>query len=104
MLFPAPRYGAQALVRLIEAVDAKALLSPETPYPIEQEITETKKELRKVHIPTVDQLFAETVAKYPFTKTFETCKDEPLICLRKLMSCSYLTLKCYLVARGSYLF
>lgn len=90
MLFPSPRYGAEALVRLIEAIDAKVLLSPETPYPIEAEILEKKKgSLRRLQLPNVDYFFTDRVAKYPFAKTFETCKDEPMICLRKSRSCSY---------------
>lgn len=90
MLFPSPRYGAEALVKLIEAIDAKVLLSPETPYPIEAEILENKQDtLRKLQLPSVDQFFAERVAKYPFTDTFETCKDKPAICLRKSRPSSY---------------
>ncbi|KAJ5020508.1 hypothetical protein J3E73DRAFT_435474 [Bipolaris maydis] len=82
MLFPSPRYGSEALGKLIETVDAKVLLSPETPCPAEADIIEKKKGVvTKLQAPSVDQLFAERVAVYPFTKTFETCKDEPMICL-----------------------
>lgn len=82
MLFPSPRYGPEALGKLIETVDAKVLLSPETPYAVEAEIVEKKKGvITKFQAPSVDQLFAERVAVYPFAKTFATCKDEPMICL-----------------------
>ncbi|XP_014559115.1 hypothetical protein COCVIDRAFT_35652 [Bipolaris victoriae FI3] len=82
MLFPSPRYGSEALGKLIETIDAKVLLSPETPYPVEAEILEKSKGgITKLQAPSVDQLFAERVAAYPFTKTFATCKDEPAICV-----------------------
>ncbi|USP73475.1 hypothetical protein yc1106_00749 [Curvularia clavata] len=85
MLFPSPRYGAEALVKLIEAIDAKVLLSPETPYPIEAEILKNKKDtLRKLQLPNVDHFFSGRVTRYPFAKTFDTCKDEPMICLQGL--------------------
>lgn len=91
MLFPSPRYGPEALGKLIETVDAKVLLSPETPYAVEAEIVEKKKGvITKFQAPSVDQLFAERVAVYPFAKTFATCKDEPMICLRKLTTSFHL--------------
>jgi hypothetical protein len=84
MLFPSPRYGCEALTNLIDAVNAKVLLSPETPYPIETEVMEKRKSvMKRIDAPSVDALFTEKVADYPFTKTFEACKDEPLVCLRE---------------------
>ncbi|CAN9080320.1 unnamed protein product [Alternaria alternata] len=80
MLFPSPRYGVEALVKLVEAVDAKAMLTPETPLPIVSEILE-KKEMKSYQIPSVEQCFASSVDEYPFTKTFEECKDEETLCL-----------------------
>jgi hypothetical protein len=82
MLFPSPRYGVEALLKLIEAVDAKAMLTPETPLPIVTEILK-KIELESHEIPSVDQCFASKVDEYPFMKTFEECKDEEMLCLRK---------------------
>lgn len=82
MLFPSPRYGIEALLKLVEAVDAKAMLTPETPLPIVSEILE-KKEMKSYRISSVEQCFARIVDEYPFTKTFEECKDEEMLCLRK---------------------
>jgi hypothetical protein len=82
MLFPSPRYGVEALVKLIEAVDAKAMLTPDTPLPIMTKILQ-KKEMTSYQIPSVEQCFATKVDKYPFTKTFEECKDEEMLCLRE---------------------
>ncbi|OAG18818.1 acetyl-CoA synthetase-like protein [Alternaria alternata] len=80
MLFPSPRYGVEALLKLIEAVDAEAMLTPETPLPIVTEILK-KIELESHEIPSVDQCFASKVDEYPFMKTFEECKDEEMLCL-----------------------
>jgi len=81
MLYPSPRYGAEALVKLIEAAGAKVMLTPETPLPV---VTETlqKKEMKQYQIPSLEQCFAKKAEKYPFTKIFEECKDEALLCLR----------------------
>jgi hypothetical protein len=84
MLFPSPRYGVEALLKLIEAVDAKAMLTPETPLPIVTEILD-KKEIKSHQIPSVEQCFASNVDHYPFTKTFEECKYDEMLCLRKLV-------------------
>lgn len=81
MLYPSPRYGAEALIKLIEAAGAKTMLTPETPLPVVTEILQ-KKEMKQYQIPSLEQCFAKKAEKYPFTKTFEECKDEALLCLR----------------------
>ncbi|RAR00421.1 acetyl-CoA synthetase-like protein [Stemphylium lycopersici] len=80
MLYPSPRYGAEALIKLIEAAGAKTMLTPETPLPVVTEILQ-KKEMKQYQIPSLEQCFAKKAEKYPFTKTFEECKDEALLCL-----------------------
>ncbi|OWY54654.1 acetyl-CoA synthetase-like protein [Alternaria alternata] len=80
MLFPSPRYGVAALLKLIEAVDAKAILIPETPLPIVTEILK-KKEMKSQQIPSAEQCIASNVDHYPFTNKFEECKDDEILCL-----------------------
>lgn len=83
MLFPSPRYGAEALVKLLETVGATALLTSESPYPVQAEILE-RKSLQTHSVPSVEELFSrDEVERYPFSKTFAEHKHEPLICLRK---------------------
>ncbi|EOA83950.1 uncharacterized protein SETTUDRAFT_138651 [Exserohilum turcica Et28A] len=81
MLFPSPRYGAEALVKLLETVGATALLTSESPYPVQAEILE-RKSLQTHSVPSVEELFSrDEVERYPFSKTFAEHKHEPLICL-----------------------
>ena len=82
MIFPSPRYGAQALVKLIESVDAKVMLMPETCVPVVGEVLE-KRGMKALRVPTVDGLLAKETERYPYTKTFEDCKHKPFVCLRK---------------------
>ncbi|KAF1832681.1 acetyl-CoA synthetase-like protein [Decorospora gaudefroyi] len=82
MLFPSPRYGAPALIKLIDSVDAKVMLTPEIALPITSEILQEKPQMQSLQIPTVDQLLgAEGVQAYPFTKTFEQHGHEQFVCL-----------------------
>jgi hypothetical protein len=82
MLFPSPRYGAGALVKLIETLDAKAMLVPKMPLPVVAEVLE-KREMKMLQVPSVEHLLTAKPKPYPFTKTFSDHKHEPLICLRK---------------------
>jgi hypothetical protein len=82
MLFPSPRYGTEALVKLIGTVDAKVMLVPETPVPVCAEVLQ-KREMKKLQVPSAEALLTANTEPYPFTKTFEEHKHEPLICLRK---------------------
>jgi hypothetical protein len=81
MLFPSPRYGAEALVKLIESVDSEVMLMPETPIPIVEGVL-SKKEMKTLQIPSVEQLLKSNSQPYPFNKTFLQHSQEPLICLR----------------------
>lgn len=82
MLFPSPRYGTQALVKLIESVDAKVMLIPEFKVPVVDEVLE-RKQMKALGIPTVEWLLSKVTERYPYTKGFEECKHEPFICLRE---------------------
>jgi hypothetical protein len=82
MLFPSPRYGAEALVKLLDTVNANVMLVPEAPLPVVSEVLE-KREMKRFQIPSADELLNAKTEPYPFSKTFKEHKDEPLICLRK---------------------
>ncbi|KAI0582200.1 hypothetical protein TUN199_06351 [Pyrenophora tritici-repentis] len=80
MLFPSPRYGAQALVKLIESVDAKVMLMPESNVPVVDEVLKIK-EMKALKVPAVDWLLSTVTERYPYTKEFEQYKHEPFVCL-----------------------
>ncbi|RYO73516.1 hypothetical protein AA0113_g151 [Alternaria arborescens] len=80
MLFPSPRYGAEALVKLIESVDAKVMLTPEVPIPVVEGVL-SKRSMKTLQIPGVEQLLKSAAEPYPYKKTFQEHSKEPLICL-----------------------
>ncbi|CAA9961776.1 hypothetical protein PTMSG1_05153 [Pyrenophora teres f. maculata] len=80
MLFPSPRYGAQALVKLIESVDARVMLIPESNVPVVDAVLEIR-EMKALRLPAVDWLLSNVTERYPYTKEFEQCKHEPFVCL-----------------------
>lgn len=80
MLLPSPRYGAEALVKLIEQVDGEIIITPASPLPVTQDILQ-KRKMKTYHIPPLEELLQAQTARYPFTKTFQKYKNEPLISL-----------------------
>lgn len=82
MLFSSPRYGAKAFDKLIESLDAKVMLMPETCVPVVHEVLEIRK-MKALRVPTVDWLLTKKTERYPYTKKFEDCKHEPYVCLRR---------------------
>ncbi|KAG9191819.1 hypothetical protein G6011_10553 [Alternaria panax] len=80
MLLPSPRYGAKALVELIESVDAKVMLTPELPMPVVQGVL-SNRSMKTLQIPSVEELLKRNVEPYPYKKTFREHSQEPLICL-----------------------
>jgi hypothetical protein len=82
MLFPSPRYGAEALSRLFETVNAETMLVPESPLPVVGEVLEKRRKMSVLQIPSVEELLTAKTSPYAFTKTFAEHKNEPLICLR----------------------
>ena len=81
MLLPSPRYGAEALVKLIESVDAKVMLTPEMPISVVEGVL-SKKHMKTLQIPGVEQLLTSKSEPYSYNKTFQQHSNEPLICLR----------------------
>jgi acyl-coenzyme A synthetase/AMP-(fatty) acid ligase len=80
MLFPAPRYGAEAIVKLIEQVDGDIIITPASPLPVTHEILQ-KRSMKTYQIPPLEELLQAQTARYPFTKTFKDHKHEPLLSL-----------------------
>jgi len=81
MLFPSPRYGAEALVKLIDSVDAKAMLKSEIPIPVVKDVL-SMKDMKTLQIPSVEQLLTSKPEPYPYNKTYEQNSQEPFVCLR----------------------
>jgi len=86
MLFPSPRYGAEALVKLIESVDAEVMLTPEVPISVVEGVL-SKRSMKTLQIPGVEQLLKSAAEPYPYNKTFQEHSKEPLICLRTYTHC-----------------
>lgn len=81
MLFPSPRYGAEALVKLIESVDAQTMLKPEIPIPVVKDVL-SMKNMKTLQIPSVEQLLTSKSESYPYDKTYQRSSREPFVCLR----------------------
>jgi acyl-coenzyme A synthetase/AMP-(fatty) acid ligase len=80
MLFPSPRYGAEAITKLIEQVDGDILITTSSPFPVSVEIL-SQRPMRTFTIPSLDELYAAKTEPYPFTKTYAQHKQEPFVCL-----------------------
>jgi acyl-coenzyme A synthetase/AMP-(fatty) acid ligase len=80
MLFPSPRYGAEAITKLIEQVDGNIMLSPSKPFPIIGQVLE-KRPMRTFQFPSLDELYRTETKPYPFKKTYAQHKREPFVCL-----------------------
>jgi acyl-coenzyme A synthetase/AMP-(fatty) acid ligase len=80
MLFPSPRYGAEAITKLIEQVDGDILITTSSPFPVADEIR-SKRPMRTFTFPSLDELYASKTQAYPFTKTYAKHKHEPFVCL-----------------------
>jgi acyl-coenzyme A synthetase/AMP-(fatty) acid ligase len=80
MLFPTPRYGTEAVTKLIASVDGNVMLVPSEASPVVSEVL-LKRPMRKFDFPSVDDLLTSSTAPYTWTKTFASNKHEPLVCL-----------------------
>lgn len=56
------------------------MLTPSVPFPVVSEIL-AKRPMRTFEIPSIDHFLTSEPTPYPFTKTFEANKSEPLVCL-----------------------
>jgi acyl-coenzyme A synthetase/AMP-(fatty) acid ligase len=75
MLFPSPRYGAEAITKLIEQVDSNIMLTPFDPLFVTNEVLE-RRTMRTFAIPSLETLWTTKSQPYPFTKTFEQHNHE----------------------------
>jgi acyl-coenzyme A synthetase/AMP-(fatty) acid ligase len=80
MLFPSPRYGAEAISKLIDQVDGKILLDPSPPLPVAAEVLQ-RRPMRTYQIPSLEDLLTTPTQPYPFTKTFAQHKNEAYVSL-----------------------
>ncbi|KAJ8112587.1 hypothetical protein OPT61_g5072 [Boeremia exigua] len=80
MLFPNPRYGVEAISTLTSLANGSVMLTPTEPFPVVKAVS-NKCSMRNVEVPSVDHFLASTSDSYPYTKTFEASRNEPLICL-----------------------
>lgn len=80
MMFTSPRYSTLAQAHLIKSVSCEILLVPETRPPVVEEILGALP-LQIVRIPSNEDLFDRSYPHYPFEKTFEQARHEPLVVL-----------------------
>jgi acyl-coenzyme A synthetase/AMP-(fatty) acid ligase len=81
MLFPSPRYGAEAIAKLIDQIDgSRIMLSPIVPLPVVAEIIQ-RRPMRTLKVPSLETLLTYKRPPYPFTKTFGQHKHEPFLTL-----------------------
>lgn len=78
MLFPTPRYSADALAKLAVQVSAKTMLAPASPLPIVGEVA-ARCGMAIHQIPEMETLlFGQKYDHYAYNKTFEEARFEPL--------------------------
>jgi acyl-coenzyme A synthetase/AMP-(fatty) acid ligase len=82
MLFPSPRYGAEAIAGLIDSdiVDSNIMLQSSDPVPVVAEVLQ-KRSMHNYQIPSLETLLSSKPRTYPFTKTFLEHKHEPFLVL-----------------------
>ncbi|KAF2728286.1 acetyl-CoA synthetase-like protein [Polyplosphaeria fusca] len=80
MLFPSPRYSKDALVKLIRTLDGSIMLAPSSNSPITDAVVSAA-EMSAYTIPELESLLDTPHAPYPYLKTFEGARSEPLVAL-----------------------
>lgn len=80
VLFPTPRYNAESLSILIQKVESKIMFVPSTPFPVVHSILE-KTNMDVHQVPEFVDLINQGPREYPYAKTFEQAKTEPLVVL-----------------------
>jgi acyl-coenzyme A synthetase/AMP-(fatty) acid ligase len=78
MFYSSPRNSVAAHTHLLEAVECKIILVPD-PQPAMIPSILAAFPLKVVKAPSVDELLNKTYPPYPFTKSFEQAKLDPLI-------------------------
>ncbi|KAF2995268.1 hypothetical protein E8E13_004033 [Curvularia kusanoi] len=80
MLFPTPKYGTEAVTRLISSVNGSVMLVPSETSPVVSEVL-LQRPMHTLDFPAVEYLLTASTTPYTWTKTFEVSKNEPLVCL-----------------------
>lgn len=80
MLFTSPRYSALAQVKLMKELDCKTMLVPTVRPPVTNMILEAY-EMRVYQIPELRDLLDQDHPSYPYEKTFDEARSEPLVAL-----------------------
>ncbi|KAF2116793.1 putative NRPS-like enzyme [Lophiotrema nucula] len=80
MLFPSPRYNAEALGRLIGALDGTIMLTSSSRSQIINEVVATRA-MSNYTIPELEYLLDTQHSPFPYDKTFAEARMEPLVAL-----------------------
>ncbi|KAF2190026.1 acetyl-CoA synthetase-like protein [Zopfia rhizophila CBS 207.26] len=80
MLFPSPRFSTVAMIELMKRLDAKNMLLPKTHPPVVAAILEANP-MPHFDIPELNELLDVEYPHYPYDKSFEEARGEPLIAL-----------------------
>lgn len=80
MVFPSPKYSIPGLEHLLTELKCKTMLTP-TASPLIVSAFLAGHSLATLDVPSTDDLLAGEHPHYPFDKTFETARHEPLIVL-----------------------
>jgi acyl-coenzyme A synthetase/AMP-(fatty) acid ligase len=84
MLFTSPRYSIEAQVKLMKAVDCKAILTSSIITPmseIVEQIAERHGGIQVHHVPMTTFFLDGKYGPFPYDKSFEEARDEPLVVL-----------------------
>jgi acyl-coenzyme A synthetase/AMP-(fatty) acid ligase len=80
MLFPSPRFSPVAAIELIKKTGAKTMLLPK-PYPPVALSILHEHPMISFEVPDLDELLDTQYPPYPYERTFEQARNEPLVTL-----------------------
>lgn len=81
MLFPSPRYGAKGIAKLIRMVGSQTMLISSPAPPVHKEVI-SHRPMKTFEIPSFEALLqGSPKERYPYNKTWEQHRNEPLVCL-----------------------
>ena len=81
ILLTSPRNSVAAHANLFDILDCNVLISPNPRPPTVDAILASIKGISAFDVPSVDELLSTTYPHYPYNKTFEDAKNEPLAVL-----------------------
>lgn len=80
MLFTSPRYSALAQVNLLRLLNSNTMLVPAVRPPVTNMILQAY-EMQVYQIPELKELLDQDHPHYPYEKSFEEARNEPLVAL-----------------------